>query len=456
MKKLFSKNFIKISLSFILALGALGGILYYIIKLKTHDVPIQTENQVEEPINPQEPLEERDFLNGNTDTKIELTNYDKMIVIIKGKNQFQFDLNMFKLIFFQKFNKLLPLNKEKINLEYSKNDLLTPTKIMVKKMKHFEDIKKALIEKGAKGSITKESNFRDLGIDSLDLMDLVLALEDKLSITISDDELMAMKAIEDLLKFTIEDYLNYFKKQKMKVTEMRYAILEAVLELDHFTVNDLIAYLKKKFKTINIMTVYNNIDTLLEHNLLFASTFNGKIITYEAMSPTVCHISCDYCNKITHLPVEKFLSNILTDFNEIADKNDIKMEHFKIEIHGDKMEKRESDRRDFKKEDRRDDRRDDGRDRDRGRGGFGGGDRGRSSFGGGDRGRGGFGGGDRGRGSFGGNRGGFGGNRDRGPRREGPSFGERIEALEKQVSELQEIIKKQNKTTPEVNTEINE
>ncbi len=70
-------------------------------------------------------------------------------------------------------------------------------------MNYFEEIKKALVEKGAKGSITKESEFKSMGLDSLDLMDMVIILEEKLNITLSDDQLLNMKTVGDLLN-TVE------------------------------------------------------------------------------------------------------------------------------------------------------------------------------------------------------------------------------------------------------------
>ncbi|AHI54104.1 putative acyl carrier protein [Spiroplasma sabaudiense Ar-1343] len=67
-------------------------------------------------------------------------------------------------------------------------------------MKYFEEIKKALKQKGAKGDITKDTLFKSLGLDSLDLMDLVVELEEKLGFTIPDDELPGIQTIGQLEK----------------------------------------------------------------------------------------------------------------------------------------------------------------------------------------------------------------------------------------------------------------
>lgn len=66
-------------------------------------------------------------------------------------------------------------------------------------MNYFEKIKSALALKGAKGNITKTSEFRAIGLDSLDLVDMIVLLEEELDITISDEEIMEIKIIQDLL-----------------------------------------------------------------------------------------------------------------------------------------------------------------------------------------------------------------------------------------------------------------
>ncbi|WP_339020659.1 acyl carrier protein [Spiroplasma endosymbiont of Atherix ibis] len=67
-------------------------------------------------------------------------------------------------------------------------------------MNYFEEIKKALINKGAKGTISNNTEFKSMGLDSLDLMDMIVNLEEKLNISISDDDLLSMKKVSDLLE----------------------------------------------------------------------------------------------------------------------------------------------------------------------------------------------------------------------------------------------------------------
>lgn len=65
-------------------------------------------------------------------------------------------------------------------------------------MKIYDEIIKTLKARGVKQSLTKNSRFQDLGIDSLDLMDMVIKMEKQLNIRIADEDLLTIKTIGDL------------------------------------------------------------------------------------------------------------------------------------------------------------------------------------------------------------------------------------------------------------------
>ncbi|MEA4162912.1 acyl carrier protein [Mycoplasma sp. 4404] len=49
-------------------------------------------------------------------------------------------------------------------------------------------------------NITEDSNIRELGVDSLDLAELIFDAEERLGITISDDELRDVKTVKDVIR----------------------------------------------------------------------------------------------------------------------------------------------------------------------------------------------------------------------------------------------------------------
>ena len=59
-------------------------------------------------------------------------------------------------------------------------------------MNYFDKIKEALSSKLKGKELTLDSNLRDLGIDSLDVVDLIMDLEEELGIEFSDEELMSI------------------------------------------------------------------------------------------------------------------------------------------------------------------------------------------------------------------------------------------------------------------------
>lgn len=68
-------------------------------------------------------------------------------------------------------------------------------------MNCFEEFKK-IIQSRVKNApeITMESNLREIGLDSLDLVEVVLEVEEKLGITFNDDELNTFITMKDVVK----------------------------------------------------------------------------------------------------------------------------------------------------------------------------------------------------------------------------------------------------------------
>ena len=65
-------------------------------------------------------------------------------------------------------------------------------------MDYFDKIKEGLADKLKGKELTMASEFKALGIDSLDLVDLVFQLEEELNTQFEDEELMQIKTVRDL------------------------------------------------------------------------------------------------------------------------------------------------------------------------------------------------------------------------------------------------------------------
>ncbi len=69
-------------------------------------------------------------------------------------------------------------------------------------MSNFERVKELLVENlgVAEEKITLESEIiKDLGADSLDLVEMLLAMEENFGITISDDQTENIKTVQDIV-----------------------------------------------------------------------------------------------------------------------------------------------------------------------------------------------------------------------------------------------------------------
>lgn len=67
-------------------------------------------------------------------------------------------------------------------------------------MENFETLKKVLMDKGVKeDSIKMEATLTDLGLDSLDTVECLMDIEDKLNIEFANHELFNVKTIKDVI-----------------------------------------------------------------------------------------------------------------------------------------------------------------------------------------------------------------------------------------------------------------
>ena len=68
-------------------------------------------------------------------------------------------------------------------------------------MNYFEEFKNIIAAKtGDASKITMDSSLKDLGLDSLDLVEIVLEGEEKLNITFENDELLNVATVGDVVK----------------------------------------------------------------------------------------------------------------------------------------------------------------------------------------------------------------------------------------------------------------
>jgi len=67
----------------------------------------------------------------------------------------------------------------------------------------FEKLKAIIVDKLSvdENEVTMDSTFEDLGADSLDIVEIVMALEEEFDIEISDDEAEQAKTVGDVVNY---------------------------------------------------------------------------------------------------------------------------------------------------------------------------------------------------------------------------------------------------------------
>jgi acyl carrier protein len=68
----------------------------------------------------------------------------------------------------------------------------------------FEKVKAIIIEQlsiSDEDMITTETTLEDLGADSLDLVEVIMAIEDEFDVQIKDEDLESIKSVGDLINY---------------------------------------------------------------------------------------------------------------------------------------------------------------------------------------------------------------------------------------------------------------
>lgn len=104
---------------------------------------------------------------------------------------------------------------------------------------------------------------------------------------------------------TLDELVERLRKSGFRITEPRLEILEILYAAhgSHHTIDDIVAKLKKKSNHVNLATVYNNINFLVENNVIYAYNFNGKTITYEINVGEHAHLVCTSCGNLTNITI---------------------------------------------------------------------------------------------------------------------------------------------------------
>ena len=97
------------------------------------------------------------------------------------------------------------------------------------------------------------------------------------------------------------NYETLLREHGLKVTPQRLGILSAIQEEGHMGIDDLFLQIKKKFPSISLATLYKNINTMVDVELLKEVALSGLKSRYEISKAAHAHLLCEKCGQLKDL-----------------------------------------------------------------------------------------------------------------------------------------------------------
>ena len=104
------------------------------------------------------------------------------------------------------------------------------------------------------------------------------------------------------------------KEKGLKVTPQRVAIIELLEQYGHLSIQELYELIKKRFSTISLATIYKNLNSMLNNDLINEIKLKGQDNKYEIAKNLHSHLVCKECGKIEDIFLQT--DKILKEFQQ--------------------------------------------------------------------------------------------------------------------------------------------
>lgn len=110
-----------------------------------------------------------------------------------------------------------------------------------------------------------------------------------------------------------EGFEAVLRKKHLKSTPQRIAILRQIQESGHISIEELYERIRKLHPSISLATVYKNVATLSEADILREIKAPAQKQKYELASDKHIHVSCERCGKLqdVYVDVKDILSSCM-------------------------------------------------------------------------------------------------------------------------------------------------
>lgn len=124
-------------------------------------------------------------------------------------------------------------------------------------------------------------------------------------------------------------YMETLRQYNLKATPQRLAIIDIVNKHGHINIDTLYEEIKKQFNSISLATIYKNINTMTENQLLLEVKLPNSKSVYEVTKSRHAHLRCELCGDVQDLTID---SNSL--FVDISNKYNFKINNTDVILSG--------------------------------------------------------------------------------------------------------------------------
>ena len=123
-------------------------------------------------------------------------------------------------------------------------------------------------------------------------------------------------------------FTNMLRKQHLKATPQRLAILTSISKYGHINIDHLYSEIKLIFKSISLATIYKNINAMTNALILQEVKLPSSKAVYEITKQNHSHLLCIKCNKIEDIVID------LQQTIKIVHQNNFEVKHTDLILSG--------------------------------------------------------------------------------------------------------------------------
>ncbi len=133
------------------------------------------------------------------------------------------------------------------------------------------------------------------------------------------------------VRFGMTNYAQLLKEHDLKATFQRMTILSTIESVGHMDVDEIYEQVLKSHPTLSLATVYKNIITMVEKDVLVEVPIRGRKSKYEIRKDEHIHLICTKCGKVMDRELTQLIEG---DAHKLAQNNGFELENSQINLYG--------------------------------------------------------------------------------------------------------------------------